>query len=64
MWRIFEDRFLLEEGVCWTHTTDEKMNIDRKDSQRFPSYFLRITYLFYINEKGAQTERISSGASI
>ena len=30
LWRIFEDRFLLEEGVCWTHSTDEKRNIDRK----------------------------------
>ena len=40
---IFEDRFLFEEGVYWTYTTDEKRNIDRKDEQRLPSYFLRIT---------------------
>ena len=25
------------------YTTDEKRNIDRKDEQRLPSYFLRIT---------------------
>jgi hypothetical protein len=29
--------------VYWTYTTDEKRNIDRKDEQRLPSYFLRIT---------------------
>ena len=27
---IFEDRFLLEEGVYWAYTTDEKRDIDRK----------------------------------
>ena len=37
--RIFEDRFLLEEGVCWTHSTDEKRNIDRKDPQRCSLYY-------------------------
>ncbi len=40
---IFEDRFLFEDGVYWTYTTDEKGNIDRKDEQRLPSDFLRIT---------------------
>ena len=44
---IFEDRFLFEDGVYWTYTTDEKRNIDRKDEQRLPSYFLRITYIQY-----------------
>ena len=34
--------------MCWTHTTDEKMNLDRKDPQRFPSYFLRITKSYRI----------------
>ena len=29
----FEDRFLLEEGVYWRYTTDEKRNIDHKDIQ-------------------------------
>ena len=41
---IFEDRFLFEEGVYWTYTTDEKRNIDRKDSQRLPEEIVeRIT---------------------
>ena len=31
------------EPGYWTYTTDKKMNIDRKASQRLPSYFLRIT---------------------
>ena len=28
---IFEYRFLLEEGVYWRYTTDEKIKIDRKE---------------------------------
>ena len=52
MRRIFEDRFLFEEGVYWTYTTDEKRNIDRKDEQRLPSYFLRITKLSKNREHG------------
>ena len=28
---IFKYRFLLEEGVYWMYTTDEKINIDRKE---------------------------------
>ena len=31
---IFEDRFLLEEGVYWRYMTDEKRKIDRKGRQR------------------------------
>ena len=34
MCQIYEDRFLLEEGVYWWYTTDEKRDIDRKDSLR------------------------------
>ena len=45
MCQIYEDRFLLEEGVCRWHMTDEKRHLDRKDNQRLPSYFLRITNL-------------------
>ena len=33
MCQIYEDRFLLEEGVYWMYTTDEKINIDHKDMQ-------------------------------
>ena len=33
MCQIYEDRFLLEEGVYWRYTTDEKRNIDHKDIQ-------------------------------
>ncbi len=33
MCQIYEDRFLLEEGVCRWHMTDEKKNIDHKDMQ-------------------------------
>ncbi len=33
MCQIYEDRFLLEEGVCRWHMTDEKRNIDHKDIQ-------------------------------
>ncbi len=41
---IFEDRFLFEDGVYWTYTTDEKRNIDRKDSQKLPEKIVeRIT---------------------
>ena len=29
--------------MCRWHTTDEKRHIDRKDNQRIPSYYLRIT---------------------
>ena len=29
--KIFEDRFLFEEGVCRWHMTDAERNIDRKD---------------------------------
>ena len=32
MCQIYEDRFLLEEVVCRWHMTDEKKDIDRKDS--------------------------------
>ena len=32
--KIFEDRFLFEEGVCHRHMTDEKRNIDQKDCLR------------------------------
>ena len=31
---IFEDRFLLEEGVYWRYMTDEKRKIDRKEPFR------------------------------
>jgi len=31
--QIYEDRFLLEEGVCRWHMTEEKRNIDHKDIQ-------------------------------
>ena len=30
---IFEDRFILEKGVYRVYTTDEKMNIDQKETQ-------------------------------
>jgi hypothetical protein len=36
---IIEDRYLLEEGVCRWHMTDEKRPLERKDNQRLPSYF-------------------------
>ena len=29
--RIFESRFLLEEGVYWRYMTDEKRNLNQKD---------------------------------
>ncbi len=29
MYQIYEDRFLLEEGVYWRYTTDEKINIEK-----------------------------------
>ena len=29
--KIFEDRFLFEEGVYWGYMTDEKRNMDQKD---------------------------------
>ena len=29
--------------MYWTYTTDEKRNLNRKDEQRLPSYFFRIT---------------------
>ena len=28
---IFEDRFLLEEGVYWMYMTDEKRDMGQKD---------------------------------
>ena len=31
--RIFEDRFIREEEVYRAYMTDERMNIDQKDSQ-------------------------------
>ena len=33
LYQIYEDRFILEEGVYWRYTTDEKINIDPKDMQ-------------------------------
>ena len=33
-----------EEGVRRWHMTDEKRHIGRKDNQRLPTYFLRITW--------------------
>ena len=36
------------QNVYWTYTTDEKRNIDRKDEQRLPSYFLRITKCYRV----------------
>ena len=32
--KIFEDRTIIEEEVCRWHMTDEKTDIDRKDSLR------------------------------
>lgn len=29
--------------MCRWHKTDEKRDLDRKDKQRLPSYFLRVT---------------------
>ena len=46
---IFEDRFLFEEGVYWAYTTDDKRNIDRKDSQILPEEIV---------------ERVSSGMNL
>ena len=34
LWGIFEDRFILEEGVYWRYMTDEKINIDQKEPVR------------------------------
>ena len=28
--KIFDDRFIFEEGVYWTYTTDEKMKMSAK----------------------------------
>lgn len=33
--RIFEEKSVFEEGVCWTHSTDEKSDLYRKSKQRF-----------------------------
>ena len=38
---IFEDRFVFEGGSVPGYTTDEKMNIARKDTQRLASYFFK-----------------------
>ena len=39
MYQIYEDRFLLEEGVYWRYTTDEKINIDHKDTNKLFKLF-------------------------
>ncbi len=54
IWQYFRGRFLLEERVCQRHMTDEKRNIGRKDNQRLPSYFLRITLKDFCYEKEIQ----------
>ena len=41
--KIFDDRFIFEEGVYWTYTTDEKMKMAQKDIHIEASYFLKIT---------------------